>query len=68
MTQIKIRYTVDEGDLINKPIHYISMFKGYDKLVSFDGKTKKEVKNKIAEWLIKNKIVNLIIPKYDLNF
>ena len=66
--KISIRYMTDEGDNITKPTHYISLFKGYERLVSFDGKTKKEVKNKIAQWLINNKIVDLIIPKYDLNF
>ena len=59
---------IDEGDDLRKPTHYIALFKGYETLVSFDGKTKKEVKNKIAQWLINNKIVDLIIPKYDLNF
>ena len=68
MSQIKISYIVDEGDSITKPTHYASVFKGYERVVSFDGKTKKEVKNKIAQWLINNKIVDLIIPKYDLNF
>ena len=66
--KIRIRYTTDEGDLINKPTHYISLFRGYDLLVAIHGKTKKEVKNKIAEWIMKNKIQDIVIPKYDLNF
>jgi len=66
--KIRIRYTTDEGDLINKPTHYISLFKGYDLLVTIHGKTKKEVKNKISEWIMKNKIQDIVIPKYDFNF
>jgi hypothetical protein len=63
MPQIKIRYMVDEGDLINKPTHYVSVFKGYDRLVSIEATTKKMVKRKVAEWLMINKTVDAIIPK-----
>ena len=63
MPQIKIRYMVDEGDLINKPTHYVSVFKGYDRLVSIEAKTKKIVKEKVSQWLMKNKIAEMVIPK-----
>jgi len=54
---------VDEGDLINKPTHYVSVFKGYDRLVSIEAKTKKIVKEKVSQWLMRNKIVEMVIPK-----
>jgi len=64
MTQIKLRYMVDEGDLINKPIHYISLFKGYERLVSLESKTKKQVYKKLKDWFKRSKedftIVDLI--------
>jgi len=55
---------VDEGDLINKPIHYISLFKGYERLVSLESKTKKQVYKKLKDWFKRSKedftIVDLI--------
>lgn len=59
---------VDEGDLINKPTHYVSIFRGYDRLVSIEATTKKIVKEKVAQWLMKNKIVDTVVPKFDLSF
>jgi hypothetical protein len=66
MTQIKIRYTVDESDLINKPTHYVSVFRGYDRLVTIEAKTKKIIKEKVSQWLTINKL-GIVIPK-DLSF
>jgi hypothetical protein len=66
MAQIKLRYMVDKGDFINKPIHYVSVFRGYDRLVTIEAKTKKTVKEKTSQWFIKNKL-GLVIPK-DLGF
>ena len=68
MPQIKIRYMVDEGDFINKPIHYISIFKGYDRLVTIEAETKKEIKKKVSKWLIENKLTSFVVPSLDLSF
>ncbi len=68
MTQIKIRYIVDEGDLINKPTHFVSVYKGYERLGIVEAETKKEVKKKISKWLVDNKLRTLVIPSIDLRF
>jgi hypothetical protein len=44
---------VDEGDIINKPTHYISLFEGYEHIVSLHGKTKKQVYKKLKDWFKK---------------
>ena len=46
---------VDEGDIINKPTHYISLFKGYEQLVALHGKTKKQVYKKLKDWFKKSR-------------
>ena len=46
---------VDEGDIINKPTHYISLFKGYEHIVSLHGQTKKQVYKKLKDWFKKSK-------------
>jgi hypothetical protein len=46
---------VDEGDIINKPTHYISLFKGYEQLVALHGQTKKQVYKKLKDWFKKSK-------------
>lgn len=59
-----LEYTTDGLEF-----HFVTLFSPKKKIHKiFQGSTKKEVKNKITQWLINNKIVDLIIPKYDLNF
>jgi hypothetical protein len=68
MKKIKIQYIVDEGDLINKPTHFVSVYKGYERLGTVEAETKKEVKKKISKWLVDNKLRTLVIPSIDLRF
>ena len=68
MTRLLIRYMTDDGDVINKPTHYISVFENYNRVASFDGKTKADVRKKITQWLINNKIVEFTVTKRELDF
>jgi len=68
MKPLALVYNVDEGDIINKPTHYVSVYQGYERLYTAEAETKKTVKQKISNWLVQNKIKEFVIPSIDLKF